>query len=320
MKKLYILLSAMALATVATAQAPTLTPAYMYQANMGINQVNSVILFEPTGGANKIWDYSGLPDDQGIEYNVTVLPIAQLPAPYNTNTPQGTNFGTFNTIDGEDVAQYLKLNSTGAYLMGVRTENAEFDYGNGQLEGAFPLNYQGTSTQSMQFNQSGQPSIPGSTTIQYAGYGTLKLPAGTYTDVIYIKTTITFTLNGQSTSSVVHSFYKPGFTYLLKIIDTDLAYDVSFTTTPVGISENAAAVGLNVYPNPAADNLVFVTAKPTNYTLQVYNVNGALVSNNAVETNSGEAYPLDVTTLPQGIYTMVVTDANGNVATKRFIK
>lgn len=317
MKKLYTLLSALALAAVATAQAPVLAQNYMYQTNMGLRVITTNGSLQlPNSGQNQTWDYSSL-STNGIDVNFDISTIAQLPAPFNTNAPAGSNQAVYGSFNGETQVIYLKLKPDTAAIVSAASTTQSVNYGVGQLEAVFPMSYNDVANSDMIINLQGQ-IVPATTDIKYAGYGTLKLPSGTYNNVILIETEITFQ-GGVSTIS--YSFYKPGYTYLLKISEAQTGYNVNYTTTaPLSISENAAAVGLNVYPNPAADNLVFVTAKPTNYTLQVYNVNGALVSNTAVETNSGEAYPLDVTTLPQGIYTMVVTDANGNVATKRFVK
>lgn len=70
-----------------------------------------------------------------------------------------------------------------------------------------------------------------------------------------------------------------------------------------------------VYPNPTQDILKIETQSQKSI-LNIYSVDGKLVRNVEVSNNA----EINVSEFATGVYTVVLTDENGNVGTQRFIK
>ncbi len=94
------------------------------------------------------------------------------------------------------------------------------------------------------------------------------------------------------------------------------------TITDVGIEELNENLAVNIYPNPASENITIdlYSVKPENYKLQLMNVSGQVVYvENLNLTASATKKQIDLSTLPQGIYLIQLSN-NQNVYSKRIIK
>lgn len=86
----------------------------------------------------------------------------------------------------------------------------------------------------------------------------------------------------------------------------------------VGIAENQLTPNLQLTPNPASDVLhVRWNAGYAASRIDIYDGNGKLVLSQAVSNQNAD---IDVTTLSNGVYSMKLTGANGQVTDTRFIK
>lgn len=82
-----------------------------------------------------------------------------------------------------------------------------------------------------------------------------------------------------------------------------------------GIDSQIALVDFTVYPNPAQD-IIKIESKSYKSVLKIYSIDGKLVSNKIISNNA----EINVAGFASGIYTVVLTDENGNVGKQRFVK
>lgn len=83
----------------------------------------------------------------------------------------------------------------------------------------------------------------------------------------------------------------------------------------VGISEEAMAYGMTVYPNPSTDGMVNVSAKDAFSQVRLYNVLGSTLKVwGGLQTNK---FAFDTEALKPGIYLIQIGNENGQLATRR---
>lgn len=73
---------------------------------------------------------------------------------------------------------------------------------------------------------------------------------------------------------------------------------------------------INIYPNPATDQLTVTTPNPGEHHITIYNSHGHLMLRT---TNSNQATPINIGTYPKGIYYVRLQDNKGE-STSKFIK
>ncbi len=76
---------------------------------------------------------------------------------------------------------------------------------------------------------------------------------------------------------------------------------------------NAGSVDFKVYPNPAKDKVFIQFSSERRAQVSVYNISGALVM---VEDVFGSGESLDISSLPKGMYTIVIDDTQKQTTTK----
>lgn len=97
------------------------------------------------------------------------------------------------------------------------------------------------------------------------------------------------------------------------------------TTNPVaGIKENKADLFLNVFPNPAKDNIQvnYVLSAETDVTIRINDVTGKLVySESKSSLNQGRHFTMvNTSALAKGFYTVAVQTNNGKSTTKLIVQ
>lgn len=170
-------------------------------------------------------------------------------------------------------------------------------------------------------------------------YGTLKTPAGTFTDVLRQKAVDLSTLDqgGVTATETItqYSWFKAGINQpLLTILITDVMLDGGLPSPPTtyvatylqagpnGINEQAnLEKAVSIYPNP-------VTADQTiNIAVTDYHVNGVTLTNilgqelfhwNNKETdkNTSLILPVSTASLAKGMYLLTINTANGSLTKK----
>jgi len=85
----------------------------------------------------------------------------------------------------------------------------------------------------------------------------------------------------------------------------------------VGVKEHSAERGIRVYPNPGSDKMNVSFEGPETYTVSIQDLQGRAVLERVI--GSGTA-PIDVSSLSQGMYTVLFIGANGERSTTKWIK
>lgn len=136
--------------------------------------------------------------------------------------------------------------------------------------------------------------------------------AGTYAIYINVKG------GGCTTNTTFDDFYfsgnNAGVNHPAKVDDAESATGISEA------SANASILGL--YPNPASNNVNIQLASNGSQeaTVEIYNVNGALVYNNLTTlTDGNNTLNLDIADYTAGNYFVTIRTADGAIA-KRFVK
>lgn len=259
-------------------------------------------------------------------------------------TPYCDSFAGSNIVmyDGSDYA-YGVSSSTGLELIGAYSSGNYIHLSNHNTLLKFPLTYGTTFTDTFaaQFDLFGSTMfISGTNTYTCDAWGTITTPFGTFNNVLRVrqveisKDSIDFmgmpSVNITETES--YNWYVAGFHSPLMTIN----YDTTGSGTPyvsdakyyrgmmtTAVSDVASKVStLNVYPNPATDNVTFGfdiagTTAATN--LVVYDATGRVVNSiNGANLKAGKnEVSINVNNLPAGMY-IVRLQGDGAAASARF--
>ncbi len=159
-------------------------------------------------------------------------------------------------------------------------------------------------------------------------YGTLILPANTYSDVLMFKTTKTIhetTKIGERTSTYVnytwYSQYHRGPLFAINknyegiITQADLYKDYIYTGVENQNRNNN--FDIQIYPNPVFDiSRIEFPNKNDEYSISVYNTLGELVKNEKVYNGN---YIINRNDLPSGVYFMLVRNKNEFIGAQKFL-
>ncbi|MFM2230213.1 MAG: hypothetical protein RL607_1471 [Bacteroidota bacterium] len=93
-----------------------------------------------------------------------------------------------------------------------------------------------------------------------------------------------------------------------------VTYTLNVSEVPLGLEAVDFNTVLNVYPNPAENELNFYTDAPLSHAL-VYNVNGQAVLQASLQNKK-----MEIASLPSGFYLVEVHHADGTRKIQRFVK
>lgn len=256
-------------------------------------------------GINQTWDLSGL----SINFSKNMLVVASSTTPDPSSFP-GSNIA-INELNGTYV--YFIASSTGLELKGR-------DFGGGSkyiltdpeklLQ--YPFNYGDSLTDTYSGTLTGGGSQTGTTSVTYDGCGTLFLPNGTYSNVARLHYYSNYINNGTDTFiSNEYRWYLPGNHYYIAKLTSWEWVGVappSFTGEYLaniisGIHENTSSLHLNVFPNPASNQLLIETSNLHNREaiMKFYDSSGKLVMEEAVFINN-KFLKIDIDNFSKGIY------------------
>ncbi len=88
--------------------------------------------------------------------------------------------------------------------------------------------------------------------------------------------------------------------------ESDLAIDDIGVTNVTGLNQVVAQNALVVYPNPTRGIFNVSVAKPGNYQLEVFDINGKIVTTAAIHAFDKSAAVIDMTSFAKGVYTISV--------------
>ncbi|ASK32246.1 secretion protein [Chryseobacterium sp. T16E-39] len=280
------------------------------------------------GGSNITWDFTNISGTNEI-YRMFYGTCPGIPE--CTFFPQANQYVTVLDNAGNQSADknLLKLNTVQLEHLGARnnTTNFTLTYTDTPIQLKFPVTYLNS------FADTSSSTINGVTTntndiITADGYGTIKTPAGTYSNVLRIKkeSTITITTSGVPTSTTkitTYSWYKNNrevigvFSVgnLLSPIVQPLPSRFQYTNNSVvlGTGEVKDMESLVIYPNPTSD---FVTVKNEKIIdkIELSDAEGRKISEfKGIST-------IDISKLLSGVYYLKIDLKNEKTQIKKIIK
>jgi hypothetical protein len=285
-----------------------------------------------TAGSNQIWNFAQATGDS-IYVETTALPTSAVGA---SNFPAATSAQVY-AEDGIEGATYLQTSASahsqlGLYLTGsgvtasvIYSNPADifrFPVGLGQSfidDFASDINAAGISYQRN-----------GSIAVDVDGSGTLTTAAGTYANVLRVKTIETYQLvglppiPGSSTNGTIttYNFISPDYTgiilYSYTIDDDGISADTSIAfgdPSIVGIAPRASSAQLNVYPNPA-NQVVNISTNNDVVSVEILDVQGRVISYQPVSKNEA-IVTVSASSLSNGLYLIRTVSNKGEVSVNR---
>ena len=228
--------------------------------------------------------------------------------------------------DGVEI--FCSISNSDMEVLAVNAGGAAFTYTNPLTYMKFPIttSYNYTDAFAADVIASGiNVNRIGTVQSEYSGAGTLITPAGTFTNVIRIKSTqtITDTVPGMGNHStiVAYNWYKAGVNHELanvtEVTSSSSSQSAYYTSVPLnlGLEENEL-INLLVFPNPAT-NRIHINSDEVISKVEVYQLSGELALE---QTANATALEIDLTALNTGMYLVKVTGQNGAVSVKRITK
>lgn len=282
-----------------------------------------------SAGANQTWNLSAMSSTPATT-NYTAVTVA--------STPSGSAFPSANVsvTDGSVYAYYGT--SVSAWLnQGTVGSGVVFSYSNPETYLNYPFNYTNTFTDpwACTFTSGITFYRTGTSTVTADGWGTVTTPAGTFNNVmrvhlvqVYKDSSFSFPIINYVNDQYI--WYRPGTHYPIASVfsfttGTSVSTSGSYLTNVVtGLEENGSFVSsINVFPNPASQNLNVSCNLETNKPCElfIYNGTGQMVKHiSELETVVGEnKFKLEVSELSSGIYYLQMNIEGILVKNERFV-
>lgn len=123
---------------------------------------------------------------------------------------------------------------------------------------------------------------------------------------------------GQDYLTIIIKPTATSFSLWNDLISTNAIYYLIEFDSGLGIEENELLNKVRIYPNPAAKYIMFDNSSSININqIEIYDNVGKKVNSSKVESSQNG---IDVSTLNQGIYEVLISFENGNQVRKRFVK
>lgn len=334
MEKTYGFFAAMFLSLSAFSQSPTITSAeFEVPGDSLVFQPCVNTNFNPgASGAGVTWDFSHLVSQGGVGVQYWVAPSANVngdsfpTANQSVLTPIAP--GVFN-VDG-----YYQLTPSVLSIRGYEVPDITYYYDAEDFM-RFPCTYSNTFTDSFHatISPQGSPSYfrLGAIQVHADGYGTLKLPTGTFTNVLRVKFVENYKDDLSSVgagevdyTSLEYNYYKAGVKGPLLAYDSAwytnnapniiLSYQKNLTgSTGINDLENST---ISIYPNPA-HHLITIASTEQNYECSITDLTGEVVINTQIARNATKQ--LNVEALAGGLYFINLKGDDGRVITKKLV-
>lgn len=284
--------------------------------------------FKPgAGGANVTWTYTGW--DIG-----TMLQTINYVDP--ATTPYASSFPTATFAAGQGGAYaYYKSGTTGFFTEGVADSTKTLVYPDDEKMNSYPFTY---TTSSVDYF-SGSVIITGYKVSRYGkitttgdGWGKLVINSRTYNNVLRVKFFQEMTdnqINVSTGDTVVKLHYlittyhwyrsnskNPIINYSETKVYSNLSSDtlsakeifVDYLVTAIN-DNRSELMNFSIYPNPGKGtvNLESKFSGPQQLNIEIINTNGQVVYTDVINSKTGILnQAIDVSTLPQGIYSVKI--------------
>jgi|GEM_PF-6837683 len=307
-------------ATLAQAQ-PSLTSAGISGAIGASFEVNQGIYEDPSpGGADLIWDFSGLVSGASGIMNYVDPDLTEFGAQFISAT-------VASSIQGE-IRYFSNDGISGLQEHGYANEPANFTYPWSTAMQVVPPTVDHLDTWTD--NYGGQTTFQGSTFERFGdmsgiadGWGTVIMPYGSFANVLRIKLIIHYTdatigAQGEFTETY-YRYHAPGITEplvstLFKIENLDLGATafvgsslIWLSEITTGIATPATTASFSLFPNPAHGAVRIEAADMVR--AELIDMQGRVMR---VQSLSNGASTIDLEGVVAGTYAVVVVDRAGN--------
>lgn len=285
-------------------------------------------------GVDQIWDASGATSTGADE-------TLQCIAPENSSA--GSDFPDADAaLYYAQTVTYLQVEEDGMYVLGSYLPNFPITsiYTDPAKQFVFPADlgdswtddYAGSYTYNGdEVQQSGQMSST------VSGLGDLVLPWGTVENVLRMEVTDTYTEEGLGVTFIMNrtltEFYRPGLgSYLARKYANTTELNGTPGTPANGflyLSEDAfsgmadgeqQSIGMEVFPNPAADRATVVLAADNATTLTLFDAHGKMVMQQPpIAAHGLVTATLDLSGLAPGVYSVRAQSQNGDSGSTRLV-
>lgn len=316
----------------AYAQGPTLISSSAPQAgDVFITQPVDVTSFTPgSGGSGQTWDYSAI-RDSGI--STTSYVVNPATTPYANLYPGATI--AFYTTSGTDTAYVYDQVSSSRYTFlgnyydlvgGVYYDPARVIF-------EYPLSYGGAYAHTFGGSTDNGDTITGVDSFTADGYGTLRLPYGTFSDVLRVKYVIhSHSVNSgagffENIDQVQYSYYTLGYHSSL--------FDIQYTTNNIngvvisattaqyakgvstGIHDMTDASQFSVYPNPSNGSFTISSDMVSGGDVTITDLTGTILWQ---EKLTADQQRVSVSPPAKGIYLVTIKNDKGTVTKKLIVE
>ncbi|MCX6352374.1 MAG: T9SS type A sorting domain-containing protein [Bacteroidetes bacterium] len=294
-----------------------------------------------SAGASQSWDFSALNPNKASD-STTVEYLKSAGTPYDTSFKSATLARKEKTTQGL-VYSYLgtisdKLTNYG-YAVKVGAYGIIASFTDTGIEQSYPIAYQDKSSDAFSgtYSLATTHYLRGTTTVEADAYGTVKLSAATFTNVLRlhrIRMVVDSTFLGfgslvTTTTNETWEYMQPGTATPILLITKTTTKGITGTSTTNTVAytianitsikalENASPV-FSIYPNPAKTELNINLSKPAIIaSIQIINMLGQVMLSETVNAD-GNNLKLNISNLPKGIYLLKLS-TNGSNATQRLV-
>jgi hypothetical protein len=271
-------------------------------------------------GSNVVWNFSDAPTSGQIYRDTTEFIEA-------SRTPYFDLFPTATLAEENDYDQYTYYlaNQERVEILGAASPTA-VSRNSGMVLFTLPLNFEqqlGNSFTSISTNlqTQQQDTMTGRVRVDYLGYGTVRLPQGTFSDVAQLRFRFAYNTPLGTIESETYEFISLTNRKLVARFYVDAEGEPSFDYVqdiPTGRQPSKQPVLMALSPNPTNGrfNLTYVQRETSPLTIEVVDLLGRTVLTQTQAGSMGlQQLQLDLDA-PAGVYTVVVRSASGSTAQK----
>ncbi|MEO6883959.1 MAG: T9SS type A sorting domain-containing protein [Bacteroidia bacterium] len=285
-----------------------------------------------TSGANQTWNLSSMTSSSSSTTNA----VSVSSTTYGSSFPSATI-----AFSASGNVSYEKISATAEQNYGiVQGGTTVIAYSNPEDILRFPFAYTNTYTDpwATTYVSSGYTYYrAGTTAVTADGYGTLKLPSGTYSNVMRVH----FVQNYQDSTNIsgnpiIITYQNDEYMWYLANNHSPIATVNTFTANgspsqsgtylnniTTGIAENSMLTGFNLYPNPASTELNVNVSLAANKKVEInlLNVLGESVGTTIIADGlqGNNTYQVNTSNLSAGIYFAQIMLDGKLISAKRFI-
>lgn len=309
---------------------PTVTSADIINGTFQFTEIsfNQGVYNPGNGGANVTWDFSNVQGTVGgvkLLYGNCSSAVSEC-APFPTANRYVVSVD--NNGNQSNDKNLFRVTSTQFEALGARNNVTNFTltYTDPPIELKFPATYLQSFTDTSSYTANGVTTHTNDV-ITVDGYGTVKTPVGTYTNVLRVKKESTVNISmGGSTVSTTHitryTWYKNNREQIAGFSVSNMTFPVpqalpstfQYTThTNLAVKETSAEKPAIVYPNPTEDGKVWVDTKHRTKSISIYDMTGKKifsVSGNQMKPVEGK-YMINLQNYPNGNY-IIKTETDQN--------